>query len=1075
MPNAIKFSSNTSTNSLRKGSASIGINNVSYAPTSETGFWNGIDAPIGGYVVYQERTGADYNAYGFSAAVLNNDAGLINYAKGAGGEATTNQYQNPAFENSTTSWQFGSWDNNIFQYSVETVTGPLGNQIKALKITKVSSSSGPAHFHQGNGGKYLNGKTYSLSAYVKGSGIFGKRTQSGFTGNTGNESLTENWKKVEFTVLSSTSTNYPYWDAGSITLNIPMYFTLAQSEEKSYSTWFVNGTRTEITTAPDALFWIDSQPNLFCANRNYEDIVTDGLALNLDANFVASYPATGATWYDLGPSGNNGTLVNGPIFNSSGWITFDGSDDRFNYNTAVDLENWSFQGTFLLNFEKIKSTQLNTFASNSAGLTPGNLLFELSYSVFTYSIVVDGNGNVFVGGRITEYNGTSISFIIKTDSSGNLVTAFNTGLTLTQTQAVTGLQLDASGNLYYVGYNFGNLVRISATSGSQLQAIATVNATITQANLLLDSANNKAYIGGWFTSIQGTAAQRIARINMPGMTIDTSFNTTTGFVNEEDVQMMALQSDGKLIVGGQFTSYKGSSYNRIIRLNSDATIDTSFNPGTGFNNTVIRNCIAIQSDGKIIVGGNFTTYNGTSANRIIRLNSDGSIDTGFVYGTGFDSNVTALALDSNGKIVVAGQFQTYNGSSRNRIIRLNTNGTIDTGFSIGTGFSSSVGAIAIQSDGKILVGGEFSAYNGSTANQLCRLNSDGTIDSSFSSGTGILGGYRLNCQLGFRNSSNFLTAQFFYAITRPTGYDWRSYETAVSPFLGRFINWAITKNSSNQLNLYWNGIVNNTTNVPSPTNLRFQINRSGTMKGNLDRYSLYNKQLSQAEILQNYYQGPIVTSGLSFYLDAGNLVSYPAGGTASYSLTGTVTGSLQNGVGFSPQNGGFWNFDGSNDRILLSSSINMGNGSTPWTISAWVRTTTTVTGLGQGTIISNQSGGPVYSQLCINGGKITYWSYKTSWVQYLGNTTINTGNWVNLVWRNNVANTMTFFVNGVFDGTVSDSSIGGPATNPLDSIGRYVGQNSFAGDISMLMIYTSALTQSEIGSNYNLQRIRYNI
>jgi uncharacterized delta-60 repeat protein len=992
MPNAIKFSSNTSTNSLRKGSASIGINNVSYAPTSETGFWNGIDAPIGGYVVYQERTGADYNAYGFSAAVLNNDAGLINYAKGAGGEATTNQYQNPAFENSTTSWQFGSWDNNIFQYSVETVTGPLGNQIKALKITKVSSSSGPAHFHQGNGGKYLNGKTYSLSAYVKGSGIFGKRTQSGFTGNTGNESLTENWKKVEFTVLSSTSTNYPYWDAGSITLNIPMYFTLAQSEEKSYSTWFVNGTRTEITTAPDALFWIDSQPNLFCANRNYEDIVTDGLALNLDANFVASYPATGATWYDLGPSGNNGTLVNGPIFNSSGWITFDGSDDRFNYNTAVDLENWSFQGTFLLNFEKIKSTQLNTFASNSAGLTPGNLLFELSYSVFTYSIVVDGNGNVFVGGRITEYNGTSISFIIKTDSSGNLVTAFNTGLTLTQTQAVTGLQLDASGNLYYVGYNFGNLVRISATSGSQLQAIATVNATITQANLLLDSANNKAYIGGWFTSIQGTAAQRIARINMPGMTIDTSFNTTTGFVNEEDVQMMALQSDGKLIVGGQFTSYKGSSYNRIIRLNSDATIDTSFNPGTGFNNTVIRNCIAIQSDGKIIVGGNFTTYNGTSANRIIRLNSDGSIDTGFVYGTGFDSNVTALALDSNGKIVVAGQFQTYNGSSRNRIIRLNTNGTIDTGFSIGTGFSSSVGAIAIQSDGKILVGGEFSAYNGSTANQLCRLNSDGTIDSSFSSGTGILGGYRLNCQLGFRNSSNFLTAQFFYAITRPTGYDWRSYETAVSPFLGRFINWAITKNSSNQLNLYWNGIVNNTTNVPSPTNLRFQINRSGTMKGNLDRYSLYNKQLSQAEILQNYYQGPIVTSGLSFYLDAGNLVSYPAGGTASYSLTGTVTGSLQNGVGFSPQNGGFWNFDGSNDRILLSSSINMGNGSTPWTISAWVRTTTTVTGLGQGTIISNQSGGPVYSQLCINGGKITYWSYKTSWVQYLGNTTINTGN-----------------------------------------------------------------------------------
>ena len=280
---------------------------------------------------------------------------------------------------------------------------------------------------------------------------------------------------------------------------------------------------------------------------------------------------------------------------------------------------------------------------------------------------------------------------------------------------------------------------------------------------------------------------------------------------------------------------------------------------------------------------------------------------------------------------------------------------------------------------------------------------------------------------------------------------------------------------------YINGSLNATVSasytaaVASTTQIRLGVGYTNFFLGRMAITRQYNIALSQSQVLQNYYQGPIVSSGLIHYWDSANLVSYPAGGTTSYSLAGTVTGSLQNGVVFSSQYGGFWTFDGSDDRILLSSSINMGNGSTPWTISAWVRTTTNVTGLGQGTIISNQSGGPVYSQLCINSGKICYWVYKTSWVQYLGNTTINTGTWVNLVWRNNVANTMTFFVNGVFDGTVSDSSIGGPTTNPLDSIGRYVGQNSFAGDISMMMIYNSSLSQAEISQNFNAHRSRFGI
>jgi uncharacterized delta-60 repeat protein len=1089
MPNTIIFSESKEDISLRKGDFYLGIGDVGKGPTSLTGFYNGYPVGNYSYIIYLRRitnifprsgttlafTSA-YNAtsYGFGAAtniqqVFQDElrpGSSTRVTKVSRIESNFNQYDyvyvglnSP--QNSTrivSFWYYGTYGTQIQAYNNDGSANL--SYLDASKNWVVGSTAGF---------RYVN-IPVNINVWQK---IVIRIVNNGTTG------VGWSWLILHNNQISSTLANTEYWAFSEFIyeqkpLMGPAIYACLNDAELILRTNQIDRS-TIRTTKEECFSYFANQSDKMLINKEYEPIVTNGLVLNSDARFLISYPGTGATWSDISSNQYNKTLVNGPIFNSSGWLTFDGINDRFDYNTSLDLDNWSFQSTFLLNFEKIKSTQQNVFAYNSAGLSPGSIIFELTYSVSVNSILIDNNGNIFFGGRITEYNDTSRVFIVKTDISGNLNATFSTGLTLTQTQDITGLQLDAAYNLYYVGYNFGNLVRISATSGSQLQAIATVNATITQANLLLDSANNKAYIGGWFSSIQGTAAQRIARLNMPGMTIDTSFNTTTGFVNLEDVQMMTLQSDGKLIVGGSFTSYKGSSYNRIIRLNSDATIDTSFNPGTGFDNTVNRNCIAIQSDGKIIVGGNFTTYNGTGANRIIRLNSDGSIDTGFVYGTGFGSSVSALAIDSNGKIVVAGSFTSYNGSTRNRIIRLNTDGSIDTGFSIGTGFDSSVGAIAIQSDGKILVGGAFSTYNGSTTNQICRLNSDGTIDSSFSSGTGILGGYRLNCQLGLRNSSNTLTSQSFFSITRPTGFDWRNYETAVSPFLGRFINWTITKNSSNQLNLYWNGLINNTTTISNPTNLRFQINRSGTMKGNLAKYSIYNKQLSQDEILQNYYQSPIVNSGLLHYWDSGNLVSYPVGSTTSYSLVGTFSGSLQNGVGFYSQYGGFWTFDGSNDRILLSSSINMGNGSTPWTISAWGRTTTNVTGLGQGTIISNQSGGPVYSSLCVNSGKICYWVYKTSWVQYLGNTTINTGNWVNLVWRNNGSNTMTFFVNGVSDGTVSDSSVGGPATNPLDSIGRGWVQNSFAGDISLLMVYNSSLSQAEISQNFNAHRSRFGI
>jgi uncharacterized delta-60 repeat protein len=253
-------------------------------------------------------------------------------------------------------------------------------------------------------------------------------------------------------------------------------------------------------------------------------------------------------------------------------------------------------------------------------------------------------------------------------------------------------------------------------------------------NTLVIQSDGKVIVGGVFTSYQGVSVNRIIRLNSDG-TRDTSFDIGNGF--NGNINTLVIQSDGKVIVGGLFTTYRGVAANRIIRLNSNGTRDTSFDIGTGFNSSL--SALVIQSDGKVIVGGCFTSYQGVAANRIIRLNSDGTRDTSFDIGTGFNNGVDALAIQSDGKVIVGGSFTSYQDITTNRIIRLNSDGTRDTSFDIGTGFTDTVNVVTIRSDGKILVGGRFTTYQGVAANRIIRLNSDGTRDTSFDIGTGFVG------------------------------------------------------------------------------------------------------------------------------------------------------------------------------------------------------------------------------------------------------------------------------------------------------------------------------------------------
>jgi len=316
------------------------------------------------------------------------------------------------------------------------------------------------------------------------------------------------------------------------------------------------------------------------------------------------------------------------------------------------------------------------------GFSVGNIVDPMLQS--------DGKVIVPLSGLTLSYNGTTIPNIIRLNPDGTVDSSFNSG---------TGFTLNGIRHAYL-------------------------------------RSDGKIMVGGTFTSYNGTTMNRIARLNSDG-TLDTSFNIGTGF--NSTVYPVTTQPDGKVITSGFFTTYNGTAVPRIIRLNSDGTLDTTFITNTGSNANNYAWFAVVQPDGKILVGGVFTTFNGVTANRIARLNSDGTLDTTFAtnVGTGFDNTIQHITLAPDGKILVGGVFTTFNGVTANRIARLNSDGTLDTSFNIGTGFDNTVQSMLILPNGKIVVGGNFTLFNGTTANRIVGLNANGTLDTEFVTGTGF--------------------------------------------------------------------------------------------------------------------------------------------------------------------------------------------------------------------------------------------------------------------------------------------------------------------------------------------------
>lgn len=242
---------------------------------------------------------------------------------------------------------------------------------------------------------------------------------------------------------------------------------------------------------------------------------------------------------------------------------------------------------------------------------------------------------------------------------------------------------------------------------------------------LAQQSDGKIVVGGAFTTLGGLKRSNIGRLNADG-SLDTAFNPGADGV----IYALAVQTDDKIVVGGNFDNLAGAARSKIARLNPDGTLDSSFNPVANEYVTILL----IQPDGKILVAGNFTLLNGVTRNRLGRLNENGSLDTGFV--TDLVKKPNTIALQADEKILL-GYSSGYN-SSTTSVLRYTATGSLDTSFigSVsGAYMDTHIYAVQVQPDGKVVAGGNFSSMAGVDADDIGRYTSTASFDPEFTPGT----------------------------------------------------------------------------------------------------------------------------------------------------------------------------------------------------------------------------------------------------------------------------------------------------------------------------------------------------
>jgi uncharacterized delta-60 repeat protein len=357
------------------------------------------------------------------------------------------------------------------------------------------------------------------------------------------------------------------------------------------------------------------------------------------------------------------------------------------------------------------------------------------------------DNKILVGGGFTSLqpagaaDATTRNRIARLNLSGTVDSEFNPNAN----NGVTCLAVQRDGKILLAGF-FTTLQPPSDVSPAGRSRFARLNVDGTldsefypradgSVSALAVQPDGTIVIGGTFTSVWGLGASSVSRSYVARFNPDGSLDSAFAPSVNGAVNAVAIQADGKLVIGGVFTRAfpQGATTaiirNHLARLNADGSLDTNFELEAG-GRTLVS---VTQADGKVLIGGSFTSVGGSPRNYVARLNADGSLDTN--YKPEFDGRVYTMALQPDGKVIVGGAFTTIGGEKRNYLARLNTTGTIDSEFN--PHFDGQVGVVVLLSDGRMLVGGSFMNVQPTrdvaarVRASLLRLNANGTLDTTF--------------------------------------------------------------------------------------------------------------------------------------------------------------------------------------------------------------------------------------------------------------------------------------------------------------------------------------------------------
>lgn len=375
--------------------------------------------------------------------------------------------------------------------------------------------------------------------------------------------------------------------------------------------------------------------------------------------------------------------------------------------------------------------KINTDGSNdTANFNPPVLTFPAGPApgdpVLPYinSFGVQADGKYLFTGQFDTVNGIAKSWVARLNSNAALDTSYTPSLPFTTAGNKLVSIVDGDKAIFIrreagkkiVRFNSDGAVDSFYSAPDQITNVVRAHAFPSGKVLLYGEPNN-------------SGVNEYIKLDAAGSS-ESFFNPVIYF--ETSVRFVHALPNGKSIVIGNFTEVNGVYRHRFARLNADGSADTTFDPGAAIESDALIRGISVQADGKLLLAGNFTTYNGVNRPYIVRINLDGSIDTGFNPAIAPSAGLESVAVRPDGKIMIGGYFQSIDSTPRTGVASLNSDGTLDTSFAVTMPANQYVSGFVFPAAGKMVVVGGFETINGVQRYHLARLNYDGSVDPNFS-------------------------------------------------------------------------------------------------------------------------------------------------------------------------------------------------------------------------------------------------------------------------------------------------------------------------------------------------------